>query len=67
MMEYGTMLGFNIRSLFSSMPISEILLLFGLGMALIFVGYLLKGMWGASIAFLAGVVLFLYFKGLSPF
>ena len=47
--------------------ISELLLLFGSGIALIVLGYFLKGVWGACIALAFGVVLFLYFKGLLPF
>jgi hypothetical protein len=46
---------------------SGILLLFSLGLALTVVGYLIKGIWGASIALGSGVLLFLYFNGLLPF
>jgi hypothetical protein len=67
MLEYGTILGLNVKSFFSSVPISEMLLLLGLGIALIVVGYSFKGVWGAGIAFLVGAVLFLYFRGLLPF
>ena len=67
MMEHGTMLGLNLKSLFSSALISEMLLLPGLGIALIVVGYLFKGVWGAGIAFLVWAVLFLYVRGLLPF
>jgi hypothetical protein len=42
-------------------------LLFGLGITLTVVGYLLKGVWGACIALGCGVVLFLYFNGLLHF
>ena len=61
------MLGLDVKSLFSSTPILEILLLPGLGIALIVAGYSLKGGWGAGIALLVGAVGFLYFKGLPPF
>lgn len=67
MVEYGVLLGSDVKSLFSSVPISEMLLALGFGIALIITGYLLKGVWGAGLAFLVGSVLFLYFKGLSPF
>lgn len=67
MLEYGTMLGLNVKSFFSSVPISEMLLLLGLGIVLIVVGYSFKGVGGAGIAFLVGAVLFLYFRGLLPF
>ena len=67
MVEYGAMLGLDVKSLFSSALISEILLPLGLGIALIVVGYLFKGVWGAVIAFLVGAVLFLFFRGLLPF
>jgi hypothetical protein len=57
--DYGITLGLK--------SILEMFLLFGLGIALTVVGYLLKGVWGACIAFGIGAVLFFYFKGLFPF
>ncbi len=67
MVEYGATLGLDVKSLFSSIPNIELLLPAGLGLVLIAVGYLLKGVWGAVIAFLVGAVLFLYFRGLLIF
>ncbi len=66
-MEYAVLLGLNIKSLFSSASISEMLLLIGSGIALAVLGYLLKGVWGACIALGSGIILFFYFGGLLPF
>jgi len=66
-MEYAVLLGLNLKTLFSSASISEILLLIGSGIALTVLGYLLKGVWGACIALGSGTLLFLYFWGLLPF
>jgi hypothetical protein len=65
--EYGALLGLNVKSFFTSTPISEMFLPVGLGIPLIAAGYLLKGVWGAGVAFLIGTVLLLYCKGLPPF
>jgi len=66
-LEYGKMLGLDIKSLFRFTSVSEILLLSGLGISLGVVGYLMKGTWGGVIGLLIGVILFLYLKSSLPF
>ena len=58
-------MGIGITLDYSS--ISGILLLFGLGIALAVLGYLVRGVWGAIIALGIGALLFLYSQGLLPF
>ncbi len=66
-MEYAILLGLNLKSQFSSASLSQLLLLFGSGIALTVVGYLFKGVWGACIALGCGTILFLCFSGSLPF
>jgi hypothetical protein len=65
-LEYGKILGLDIKSLFRFTS-SEILLLSGLGMVFAVVGYLLKGIWGGIVGLLIGVILFLYLRGSIPY
>ena len=67
MLEYAFLLGNQVISLFSFDSVKGWLLIFISSVALIIVGYLIKGIWGAGVAFFAGIFLFLYLKGLLPF
>ena len=66
-MEYAILLGLNLKSVFSSASFSQLLLLFGAGVALAVLGYLFKGIWGACTALGIGTILFLFFSGSLPF
>ena len=67
MLEYAFLLGNQVISLFSFDSVKGWLLIFISSVALIIVGYLIKGIWGAVVAFLAGIFLFLHLQGLLPF
>ncbi len=67
MIEYLWLLGFWTEPLWGFTSLWEILTLIFSGLALIFVGYILKGVWGGFIAFGIGTCFYLYLKGLLPF
>jgi len=67
MLEYGTMLSLQVKSLINPTSLLEILSPIGLGIPLIVAGQLLKRGLGVGIVFLVWVLVFLYFKGLLPF
>jgi hypothetical protein len=60
------MLGFSGESTFGLEFIVRMAAVFCSGLFLFFVGYYLKGIWGAIIALMLGTLLFLYEKGLLP-
>jgi len=62
--EYTIMLGGGSLFNFDS-PLGIVSILIS-GVALLILGYLVKEIEGAIIAFLIGTLLFLYFKGLLP-
>jgi len=68
--EYANMLaglaGFAGGSLFNFDSLQGTASIFISGAALLILGYLIKEIWGAIIAFSAGTFLFLYLKGLLP-
>jgi hypothetical protein len=70
MLEYavaaGSLLGSNFASLFNFDSIQGAALIVIFGVALIVLGGLMKGFWGAVITFSIGWLLFMYFKGLLP-
>ncbi len=71
MLEYvvvgGALLGEQVRMVLNFDSFSGYAAIFGAGIALAGVGYVVKGFWGSFIALLAGSVLLLYIKGLFPF
>lgn len=47
--------------------IARVVFLVLAGLALVLVGFKIKGVWGAALAFAAGVLLFLYNEGIIRF
>lgn len=64
--EYTQLLGFSGESGFDLEFMARIAALFFSGLFLFFLGYYLKGIWGAIIALMLGTLFFLYEKGLLP-
>jgi hypothetical protein len=67
MLEYLWLLGFWREPIWGFNSLWEILTVIFSGLALIFVGYTLKGAWGAFITIGIGAFFYLYTKGLLPF
>lgn len=63
-MEYAVLSGFSGESAFDLEFILRMVAVFFFGLFLFFVGYNIKGMWGAVIALILGTLLFLYERGL---
>ena len=68
MVEYILMLrsvasGANLQSFFDLESTKGIVFTLFAGVALFIIGYLIKGIWGAIIAFLIGLLMFFYLKG----
>jgi len=66
MFEYLWLLGFWSEPIWGINSWWEVLTLMISGMALVFLGYIIKGVWGAFIAFGFGTGFYLYLKGLIP-
>ncbi len=60
------LLSSNFASHFNFDSIQGVALIAMWGVALLGIGFLIKGFWGAVITLLAGSFLLLYFKGLLP-
>ena len=71
MLEYavvaGGLLGEKVRMVLSFDSFSGFAAIFGAGVALAGVGYVIKGFWGSFIALLMGAVLILYMKDFFSF
>ncbi len=67
MLEFTGMLGKEIITFFSFDAVKGFLLLVIAAVALVVIGYLIKGLGGAIVAVFAGILLFLYLNGLFPF
>ncbi len=67
MFEYLWLLGFWREPIWGFHSLWEILAAIFYGLVLIFLGYVIKGVWGAFIAFGIGVCFYLYTKGFLPF
>ena len=65
-LEYLRLLGMGADPDFSFEFISRLVLVTLSGLAVIFIGYKIKGVWGAVIAVLLCAFLFLYINGLIP-
>ena len=68
MVEYILMLrsvasGANLQSFFDLESTKGIVFTLFAGVALFIIGYLIKGIWGAIIAILIGLLMFCYLKG----
>ncbi len=63
-LEYGRLLGMGVEPAFSFEFISRIVLVFLTVVAMVFVGYKIKGNVGATAAFLICSFFFLYINGL---
>ncbi len=61
-MEYGMILGMKLESLFDLNSVPELLLLLLMGVGITFVGYLVNGFWGASVALILGVIFFFAYQ-----
>ncbi len=70
-MEYavvgGALLGEKVRMVLNFDSFSGYAAVFGTGVALAGVGYVIKGGWGAFIALLMGALFLLYLKDFFPF
>ena len=66
-MEYAIILGLKMESLLNLKSFSELFLVFGGGGVVTFIGYVIKGGWGATYAMLVAIILFFYFKASLPF
>lgn len=66
--EYTQLIGFSGKSGFDLEFMARVATFFFSGLFLFFVGYYLKGIWGAIIALMLGIVFFLYVyeNGLLP-
>ena len=64
--EYMRLLAMGADPEFSFKFISRLVLVTLSGLAVIFIGYKIKGVWGAVIAVLLCAFLFLYINGLIP-
>ena len=64
--EYMRLLGMGADPDFSFKFISRIVLIMLSGLAVIFIGYKIKGVWGAVIAVLLCAFFLLYINGLIP-
>ncbi len=62
-MECAVLLGLKMGSLFNLNSFGEVFSILGLGILVTLSGYLIKGGWGAALAFLAGTILFFYSGG----
>ena len=67
MFEYLWLLGFWREPIWGINSWWEVLTYMISGMALVFLGYIIKGVWGAFIAFGLGTGFYLYVKGILPF
>ena len=67
MIEYLWLLGFWREPIWGFYSLWEVLTVIIAGLAVIFVGYIFKGVWGASIAFGIGTGIYLYSKGFFSF
>lgn len=59
-LEYGRLLGLTGESPLNLESMGTIVLIMLAGAGLLFVGYQVKGVWGAIIAMAIGILLFLY-------
>ncbi len=60
------LLGLDWNSLFNFDTMTGLASIVISGVALIILGYIIKGVWGAVITFSIGAFLFIYLKGLLP-
>ena len=67
MFGYLGLLGYWREPIFEPDFLHEILIVMFSGLALVILGYLIKGIWGAITAFAIGTLIFLYSKHLLPF
>ena len=67
MIEYLLLLGFWKEPIWGFTSPREVLAVMFSGLALIFIGYILKGVWGSVLAFGFGICIYLYLKGLLLF
>ena len=67
MFEYLGLLGYWTEPIFERDSLREILMVMFSGLGLVIFGYIIKGIWGAVIAFAIGTLIFLYSKDLLPF
>ncbi len=67
MFEYLWLLGFWREPIWVFNSLWEVLSLMICGLVLVFIGYSIKGVCGAFIAFGLGTGFYLYLKGLLPF
>ena len=67
MIEYLWLLGFWKEPIWVFYSLWEALAAIFSALVLIFLGYIIKGVWGASMAFGIGTFFYLYSKGLLPF
>ena len=67
MFEYLWLLGYWREPIWGFTSLWEVLTVIFSGLVLIFIGYTLKGVWGAAIAFGIGTCVYLYTKGIFPF
>jgi hypothetical protein len=65
--EYATILGLKMESLLNLNSFRELFSVFGIGILVTVLGYLIKGGWGAALALLAGTILFFCSGGGLPF
>ena len=65
--EYAIILSGKLESLLNLNSVAELFSVLWIGIPITFLGYLIKGGWGASLALLAGIILFFSFKGMMPF